>query len=174
MTYANYDLTNLATVRDWSVLVSVVDLIWGSVLSLTVGLAGLTAADILHRAGRDVLVVDKGREVGGRMASRRIGEATFDHGAQFFTAKDPGFAEVVAQWNDSGIVAEWFRRTSTSVDGHLRWRGRPSMTAGLAFRLHLEAVWKISPTNAALRSWPFWTVLRVCRRRGGSFGDQNS
>jgi len=40
VTYATYDLTNLATVRDWPVIVSVVDLIWGSVLSLTVGLAG--------------------------------------------------------------------------------------------------------------------------------------
>jgi len=93
------------------------------------GMAGLTAADILHRAGRDVLVVDKGRGVGGRMASRRIGAATFDHGAQFLTAKDPGFAEVVAQWHETGIVAEWYRSTSTCVEGHSRWRGRPSMTA---------------------------------------------
>ena len=40
VTYATYDLTNLATVRDWPVLVTVVDLIWGTILSLTVGLAG--------------------------------------------------------------------------------------------------------------------------------------
>jgi len=31
-TYATYDLTNLATVRDWPVIVTVVDLIWGTVL----------------------------------------------------------------------------------------------------------------------------------------------
>ncbi len=42
------------------------------------GMAGLTAAAELQRAGRSVLVLDKGRGVGGRMASRRIGDATFD------------------------------------------------------------------------------------------------
>jgi uncharacterized membrane protein len=35
-TYATYDLTNLATVRDWPVIVTVVDLIWGTVLCGTV------------------------------------------------------------------------------------------------------------------------------------------
>jgi uncharacterized membrane protein len=34
--YATYDLTNLATIRDWPMLVTVVDLIWGTVLSASV------------------------------------------------------------------------------------------------------------------------------------------
>jgi uncharacterized membrane protein len=38
ITYATYDLTNLATVKDWPVLVTVVDLVWGVVLSVTVSL----------------------------------------------------------------------------------------------------------------------------------------
>jgi uncharacterized membrane protein len=33
VTYATYDLTNLATVRDWPVLITVVDLVWGSFVS---------------------------------------------------------------------------------------------------------------------------------------------
>jgi uncharacterized membrane protein len=33
VTYATYDLTNLATLKDWPVLVTIVDLIWGSVLA---------------------------------------------------------------------------------------------------------------------------------------------
>jgi uncharacterized membrane protein len=36
ITYATYDLTNLATVKNWPVLVTVVDLIWGMVLSMVV------------------------------------------------------------------------------------------------------------------------------------------
>jgi len=36
VTYATYDLTNLATVKDWPLLVTVVDLIWGSVLAASV------------------------------------------------------------------------------------------------------------------------------------------
>jgi len=34
--YATYDLTNLATIKDWPLLVTVIDLIWGTVLSATV------------------------------------------------------------------------------------------------------------------------------------------
>ncbi len=40
ITYATYDLTNLATVEGWPVTVTVVDLIWGSVLTSTVAAAG--------------------------------------------------------------------------------------------------------------------------------------
>ena len=36
ITYATYDLTNLATLKDWPILVTVVDLIWGSVLAASV------------------------------------------------------------------------------------------------------------------------------------------
>ncbi len=36
VSYATYDLTNLATVKDWPYLVTVVDLIWGSVLAASV------------------------------------------------------------------------------------------------------------------------------------------
>jgi uncharacterized membrane protein len=36
ITYATYDLTNLATLKDWSLKVTIVDLIWGMVLSASV------------------------------------------------------------------------------------------------------------------------------------------
>ena len=39
--YATYDLTNLATVRDWPVLVAAVDMTWGAVLSVAVSFASL-------------------------------------------------------------------------------------------------------------------------------------
>ncbi len=40
ITYATYDLTNLATVKDWPMIVTVVDMIWGAALSLAVGAVG--------------------------------------------------------------------------------------------------------------------------------------
>ena len=33
VTYATYDLTNLATVRDWPILITAIDLVWGSFVS---------------------------------------------------------------------------------------------------------------------------------------------
>mgnify|MGYP001003427859 CR=1 FL=1 len=38
MTYATYDLTNLATLKDWPITVTIVDLVWGTSLSTLIGL----------------------------------------------------------------------------------------------------------------------------------------
>ena len=38
ITYATYDLTNLATIKDWPLLVTVVDLIWGTVLAASISI----------------------------------------------------------------------------------------------------------------------------------------
>ncbi|MBO6784119.1 MAG: DUF2177 family protein [Alphaproteobacteria bacterium] len=45
--YGTYDLTNLATIRDWPVAMSIVDMIWGGVLTATVSFVGYMAARIL-------------------------------------------------------------------------------------------------------------------------------
>jgi uncharacterized membrane protein len=44
LTYATYDLTNLATLREWPIIVTVVDLVWGTVLTATVAVLGYLAA----------------------------------------------------------------------------------------------------------------------------------
>ena len=36
ITYATYDLTNLATLKDWPLIVTVIDLIWGTVLAASI------------------------------------------------------------------------------------------------------------------------------------------
>lgn len=81
------------------------------VLVVGAGMAGLACATRLAEAGQSVTVIDKGRGPGGRMAARRTeidGEAvSFDHGAQYFTARDPAFQAVVAQWVAEGVVARW-------------------------------------------------------------------
>ncbi|MHB0858531.1 MAG: DUF2177 family protein [Anaerolineae bacterium] len=43
VTYATYDLTNLATLRDWPLLVTMVDLLWGTALSVSVSYVGFLA-----------------------------------------------------------------------------------------------------------------------------------
>ncbi len=45
--YGTYDLTNLATLKDWSRVVTAVDLVWGAVLTGTVSTAGYFAARYL-------------------------------------------------------------------------------------------------------------------------------
>jgi predicted NAD/FAD-dependent oxidoreductase len=99
------------------------------ILIIGAGMAGLTAASSLHESGQHVLVVDKSRGVGGRLASRRIAQATLDHGAQFITARDPRFAAAVETWQRLGVVDEWFRTSVDGSDAIVHWRGKPAMTA---------------------------------------------
>jgi predicted NAD/FAD-dependent oxidoreductase len=75
----------------------------------------------------NVRVLDKGRGVGGRMATRRLGAARADHGAQFFTVRSDLFGELVEEAAADGAVVEWCRGFDTD-DGHVRWRGANGMT----------------------------------------------
>jgi hypothetical protein len=113
------------------------------VLVIGAGMAGLIAAAELQRAGRRVLVLDKGRGVGGRMASRRIDGAVFDHGAQFITSRNPRFGSLLEEGRRQGTVDEWCRGFSGDTDSEPRWRGKPAMSAmarqaALGLDVHLE------------------------------------
>ena len=99
------------------------------ILIIGAGLAGLSAANDLQQVGHSVLVVDKGRGLGGRLAGRRIGAATFDHGAQFFTARESRFKAAVEGWIKAGVVEEWYSSYPGQPNGHPRYRGVPTMTA---------------------------------------------
>ncbi len=71
------------------------------------GISGLLAARHLREHGVGVVLLDKGRHVGGRMATRHTGEAVFDHGAQFFTVRDDVFRPIVQSLLDARVAREW-------------------------------------------------------------------
>lgn len=72
------------------------------------GLAGLTAARHAHAAGFEVTVLDKGRGLGGRMATRRTADGfVFDHGAQYFTVRTPDFKALVTEAIKDRALALW-------------------------------------------------------------------
>jgi predicted NAD/FAD-dependent oxidoreductase len=108
------------------------------VVVIGAGIAGLMAAARAGGHGRRVLVLEKSRGVGGRMATRRVGGAVCDHGAQFFTQRTPGFHAVIEQAVREAAVVEWcrgfVRDGSIAVDGaavgdgHPRYRGPRGMT----------------------------------------------
>lgn len=78
------------------------------------GMSGLTASAELVRQGHRVVVVDKGRFPGGRMATRHDGGTRFDHGAQHFSARSDAFQRTVGQWVDDGRVAVWYEGHSVT------------------------------------------------------------
>jgi predicted NAD/FAD-dependent oxidoreductase len=93
------------------------------------GMSGLVAATELSAAGHGVIVLDKGRAVGGRMASKRVAGARFDHGAQHFSVRSDEFQEAVREWSFAGVVGVWYEGESLTTDNGVepRHRGVPAM-----------------------------------------------
>jgi renalase len=98
------------------------------------GISGLLAASALQREGWSVTVLEQSHGVGGRMATRRVGEGIFDHGTQFFTVRGERFSGLVDEWLERGAAAEWARGFADAdgrpnEDGHPRYRGTEGMTS---------------------------------------------
>ena len=126
------------------------------------GLSGLTAARALTGL-YDVVVLDKGRGVGGRMATRRLGGATIDHGAQFFTTHTAQFADVVAGWVAAGVAQPWFAgrvgpHGVVDRDGHTRFRGVPTMNAVAQHLAYGLDVRRSTPVQSVARDGERWRV----------------
>ena len=130
------------------------------------GLSGLTAARSLHELGHEVVVLDKGRGVGGRMATRRIttpdgSTAVFDHGAQFFTVRDRTMADLVDDWLRDGVVREWCRGFAGD-DGHPRYvaeGGMASLTKHLARGLDVRVSTLVFAVRPGESTGCRWTVV---------------
>ncbi len=102
----------------------------GRVAIIGAGMAGLACAHVLTGRGSEVHLYDKGRGPGGRMSTRRVAigdiEVGFDHGAQYFTARDKAFLAQVRTWQSAGLVAPW------PAAGADAWVGTPAMNAPVA------------------------------------------
>lgn len=79
------------------------------------GLSGLVAARSLS-PDHSVTVLEKARGPGGRMATRYAGDWSFDHGAQFFTARTPAFRRFLQPLIEAGVVTPW-RARFVEIDG---------------------------------------------------------
>ena len=102
------------------------------------GLSGLMCARTLSDHGFEVQVFEKSRGAGGRMATRRgDGDLRFDHGAQYFTARDRRFRRYVNSWRQDGLVEPWAGRLVSLARGEIlaeksgvdRFVGVPGMNA---------------------------------------------
>ena len=128
------------------------------------GLSGLVAGRRLVEGGVDVTLVDKGRAPGGRLATRRIGDATLDHGAQFFTVRTPAFRRRVDDWIDRGLVSIWSHGFDTG-DGHARYvavNGMNSLAKDLAVGLDVRCstmAFAIRPAEAGVAAQPWQVVI---------------
>lgn len=126
------------------------------------GIAGLACAKRLADAGLAPVLLDKGRGVGGRVATRRMGDMQFDHGAQYVTARNAGFAAFLGALGKAGKLADWNDGTGRSHSV-----GTPGMSAipkalgdGLDIRQGMQVArlvqddegWELRLDDSVLRS----------------------
>ena len=78
------------------------------------GMSGIACARVLHHHKIPFQIIDRGRVVGGRMASRTIRDSgtafdghITDIGASYFTVQDPQFGLIVNSWIESGVARAW-------------------------------------------------------------------
>ena len=111
------------------------------------GIAGLACARALVEARHEVVVFERAPSPGGRAATRRVtnheadlpqlASLTFDHGAQYFTVRDPRFEREVQAWHKARAVSVWHGTLAAFdsegrdavEDDTMRWVGVPGMNA---------------------------------------------
>jgi hypothetical protein len=101
------------------------------VIVIGAGITGLTAARRLADAGHAVLVLDKGRGIGGRVATRRAAGLHFDHGAQCVSARGAGFAALLGELVASGHAGPW-------QDRHVGTPGMSALAKGIGAGLSVR------------------------------------
>lgn len=108
------------------------------------GLAGIACARTLERAGQDVVLIERQARAGGRMATHASPFGGFDHGAQYFTVRDPRFAQALT--TVPGLCKAWSASTVRVLDAH----GRVAAASPPAPEPH----WIPAPTMDALaQAW---------------------
>lgn len=140
-----------------------------NVIVVGAGIAGLSCATALQANGHSVTIFDKSRGPAGRMSTRRTEIGQWDHGAQYFTARDPRFQKELARWHSAGTVAPWRPRLIVigdqlehTLDGNLvRYVGTPRMTSPakwLSESLSLKLGLIISSLIPSERGWQVKTL----------------
>lgn len=130
------------------------------------GLSGLVAATYLHSQGVKATVLDKGRGIGGRLATRRLshpqsGEGRVDYGVQYITARTEAFQEWIEQWLQLGIIVPWAsvgREVSEKSQPKYRGvEGIRSITRYLSADLDIQTKTKVVSLQRTEENWTVFT-----------------
>ena len=133
--------------------------------TLIVG-AGLTGLIIANRlkSSSEVVVLEKSRGVGGRMATRRTDTAKFDHGAQFYKLREP--IEILHdEWEEDSLVTPWFES-----DGVMHFKcsnGMTTLAKDLAVDLDIKLETRAEKLSTNGTSWKI-----VCENQESFIADQ--
>lgn len=105
-------------------------------------MTGLSAARVLTQRGHNVLVLDKGRGVGGRMSTRTMEQAKADHGAQYFSVKSPEFKALIEELVSRSVAKEWQLAQRENIR-YIGAKGMNSIPKKLAENLNIKVNEKV-------------------------------
>jgi predicted NAD/FAD-dependent oxidoreductase len=136
------------------------------------GIAGLACARELTAAGVTVRVHERGRVVGGRLASKRLDGRYADIGAAYFVADDPAFARLAGQWRTRGLARPWTDTLAVfpgePTTGPMRWAApgglrslATDLAEGLDVRLNSELTALPEDADAVVLAMPGPQALRL-------------
>ena len=104
-----------------------------SVAVIGAGMSGLALANTINN-NAEVVLYEKSRGFGGRVATRRAGDFSFDHGAQFFKAKTVEFQNYIQPMIDQNIIQLWKAQFIEIIDGKITnkrtWGNDPANYVG--------------------------------------------
>ncbi len=126
------------------------------------GVAGLTCARVLRRAGCFVEVFEQDRIIGGRMATTRLGLVPFDHGAQYITARSEKFKAYVNELTGTAYAAPWQPKNSSGENASqlAEWfvgtPGMSSIVRPLAEGVRLHNDRRVHTIRRLEKGWYLW------------------
>jgi renalase len=139
-----------------------------TVVVVGAGIAGLACARELVDAGIPARVLERGRVVGGRLASRRLDGRYADIGAAYVTADDPAFLGRLQTWRIDGLAHPWtdtFQHQRGT--GPMRWSapgGLRSLAESLARELEVSletTVTELPADGTVVLAMPGPQALRI-------------
>ncbi len=129
------------------------------------GMAGIACAIELQQSGKTVLILEKSRGVGGRMATRRLYDTCADHGTCYLSPKDRRFqqvfdrliaAEIVRSWTSTVHILDRDGNLSPDPDLYPRYiapAGMSSIAKFLAADLDIRLDRKVTKIEATGSGW---------------------
>ena len=127
------------------------------------GVAGLSCARTLRRAGCYVDIFEQDRIIGGRMATTRMGLTAFDHGPQYVTARAPAFQRYIDELVAAGYAARWLPKGANGESGSGQMSpwfvgtpGMSSLVRPLAESVRLNMGRKVHTLDRTEKGWYLW------------------
>lgn len=134
------------------------------VVVIGAGISGLTAAHQLQQAGYRVLVVDKSRGLGGRLATRRVGSTAIDHGCRYLMPFADSTLSPIPTLLQAGVLRPWQPETfALEADGSLKAmstetlyaapQGMSTIAKTLAAGLSIRRQWRATALTLLPQGW---------------------